>query len=87
MYKILYLFTMKTLEVYLVPGTASGFFCMATFRLMSANGKKSFKKISITIQFIQPKPNITNIHVLIQTIKLKTFRDYLLVWDRNICIC
>ena len=86
MYKILYLFTMKTLEVYLVPGTASGFFSMATFRLMSANGKKLKKNQYYNTIHTTKTPNITNIHVLIQTIKLKTLRDYLLVWDRNICI-
>ena len=45
---------MKTLEVYLVPGTASGFLGMTFLRLSSANEKKKFFEISITIQPIQP---------------------------------
>ena len=41
MYKILYLFIMKILEMYLVPGTASScFVVIALFWLLSAKGKK-----------------------------------------------
>ena len=78
MYKILYLFIMKILEMYLVPGTASScFVVIALFWLLSAKGKKILWKQYYNTSFTASTPNITNIHVTNTNYNIiKTFREY-----------